>query len=151
VLDLACGLNPLALPWMRLAPGATYYACDIYSDMIDFVGAMLALAGVERRAFVHDLAAGAPPVRADLALALKLLPTIEQIERGAGLRLLQSIDAPHIVVSFPARSLGGRNKGMAANYERDFRALVDAQGWEATLLPFEQELVFLLSKQEEGS
>nr|AIA13166.1 Ribosomal RNA methyltransferase (FmrO) [uncultured bacterium] len=34
VLDLACGLNPLALPWMPLAPDARYYACDVYADMI---------------------------------------------------------------------------------------------------------------------
>src|SRR5262245_411564 len=37
VLDVACGLNPLALPWMPLAPDATYVACDIYSDMIAFL------------------------------------------------------------------------------------------------------------------
>src|SRR6185369_15725969 len=37
VLDLACGLNPLALPWMPIAPDASYYACDIYADMIAFL------------------------------------------------------------------------------------------------------------------
>src|SRR5215213_1277631 len=37
VLDLACGLNPLALPWMPLAPDSCYYACDIYADMIAFL------------------------------------------------------------------------------------------------------------------
>ncbi|MBG0771237.1 MAG: hypothetical protein H0S82_05980, partial [Anaerolineaceae bacterium] len=41
VLDLACGLNPLALPWMPLAVGCTYQACDIYLDMMAFVNAFL--------------------------------------------------------------------------------------------------------------
>ena len=29
ILDIACGLNPLAIPWMPLAAGAAYYAIDI--------------------------------------------------------------------------------------------------------------------------
>ena len=36
VLDLACGLNPLALLWMPLADQAPYFAGDIYQDMVDF-------------------------------------------------------------------------------------------------------------------
>jgi 16S rRNA (guanine(1405)-N(7))-methyltransferase len=36
VLDLACGFNPLALPWMPLAPDTRYPASDIYADMIAF-------------------------------------------------------------------------------------------------------------------
>ena len=34
ILDLACGLNPLAAAWMPLAPGATYHAVDVYQDMV---------------------------------------------------------------------------------------------------------------------
>ena len=37
VLDLACGLNPLAIPWMPLAKNAAYYGCDIYRDLILFL------------------------------------------------------------------------------------------------------------------
>ena len=37
VLDIACGLNPLTIPWMPLAEGASYLACDIYLDMLGFL------------------------------------------------------------------------------------------------------------------
>jgi hypothetical protein len=37
VLDVACGLNPLARAWMPLQPETVYYACDIYADMIAFL------------------------------------------------------------------------------------------------------------------
>jgi len=37
VLDIACGLNPLALPWMPLPAQATYRAVDIFSDQIAFL------------------------------------------------------------------------------------------------------------------
>lgn len=97
-LDVACGLNPLALPWMPLAPGATYFACDIYADLADFLRGFFALAGVAGEAEVCDLLAGPPARRADLALALKVLPVLEQLSRGAGLRLLRALNAPFVLV-----------------------------------------------------
>ena len=42
ILDLACGLNPLALPWMPLAEDWTYLACDVLQPMIDFLNAFFA-------------------------------------------------------------------------------------------------------------
>ena len=32
VLDLASGINPLAIPWMTLETGFTYHAIDLYQD-----------------------------------------------------------------------------------------------------------------------
>ena len=37
ILDLGCGLNPFALPWIPLAPEAPYYACDIFEDQVSFI------------------------------------------------------------------------------------------------------------------
>src|SRR5215213_3877868 len=65
VLDLACGLNPLALPWMPLAPDSCYYACDIYADMIAFLNGFFRQAGLHGQARVCDLAAGAPDEQVD--------------------------------------------------------------------------------------
>ncbi|MGZ3612068.1 MAG: 16S rRNA methyltransferase, partial [Ktedonobacteraceae bacterium] len=62
------------------------------------------------------------------------------------LRLLESINADHLVVSFPARSLGGKSKGMAANYESRFYKLVEHEPWSIQRLEFPGELVFLVSK-----
>ncbi|MEN9937845.1 MAG: hypothetical protein RLZZ387_4424 [Chloroflexota bacterium] len=147
VLDLASGLNPLALPWMPLAPGATYHACDLYADMAAFLEGFFQLAEVDGRAEVCDLIQGPPSAAADLALALKLLPVLEQVDRAAPLRLLRAVQAPYILVSFPAQSLGGRGKGMAENYERRFRDLVGGEGWDVTMLSFPSELAFLVDKR----
>lgn len=146
VLDVACGLNPLALPWMPLAPEATYYACDIYADMAAFIGAFLQLSGVAGRAFVCDLVSRPPEIEVDLALALKVLPPLEQIHKRAGLNLLRALHAHHVLVSFPAQSLGGRGKGMAATYERHFLELIAHEGWRAQQFAFATELAFLIEK-----
>jgi len=147
VLDVACGLNPLAIPWMPLAPGATYLACDIYHDMMDFVGAFLALAGVTGRAFACDVIHEPPAERVHLALILKTIPCLEQVDKAAGLRLLDAVRADYALVSFPARSLGGRDKGMIVHYEARLRALLAERRWPVQRFEFETELAFLVDKR----
>lgn len=148
VLDLACGLNPLAALWMPLTPGTHYAACDLYSDLSDFLGEALPLLGLKGSAGVCDLSSGAPPVEADVALLLKTLPVLEQLRRGAGHELLRAIKSPCLVVSFPTRSLGGRNVGMAAQYAGYMQGLID-EGWAQQRLEFANELVFVVRKDGE--
>lgn len=146
LMDLACGLNPLAAPWMPLAPNTRYLACDLYADLCTFVDAVLPLLGLVGEAAVCDLTAGPPPWRADVALVLKTLPLLEHVRRGAGRNLLHMIDAPHLVVSFPTRSLGGRNVGMATTYARQMRAITEEAGWGYQTLTFTNEIVFVVQK-----
>lgn len=146
VLDLACGLNPLAIPWMPIAEGAEYHACDVYEDMVSFLNEYLALAQVGGAAQVMDITRSCPNRRVDLALLLKSLPCLEQIDGATGARLLEHIRADHILVSFPARSLGGRNKGMVENYETRFREIVDGRGWAVRRFEYTSELTFLVSR-----
>lgn len=146
LLDTACGLNPLAAPWMVLAPGARYLACDLYADMCSFIGAALPLLGLAGEAAVWDLAAAPPPWQSDVALVLKTLPVLEHTRRGAGRELLRGLAARHLVVSFPTRSLGGRDVGMAATYRGQIEAIVAAEGWASTTLSFPNEIVFVVTK-----
>lgn len=148
VLDVACGLNPLAVPWMPLTADAAYYACDIFTDQIAFVNRWLFLYGLSGFAETCDVTVRAPDVAVDLALMLKALPTLEQIDRSAPLRLLRAVRAPHIVVSFPTRSLGGCRKGMAEHYESRFRALVEGGPWTIARYQIGNELCFRLSRSE---
>jgi 16S rRNA (guanine(1405)-N(7))-methyltransferase len=146
VLDLACGLNPLAIPWMGLPDGATYYAYDIYEDMVAFLRAFMALTPVRGQAAACDVLGSCPTPRVDLALMLKSIPCLEQIDKSAGAQLLDTIDAQYLLVSFPVHSLGGRSKGMPANYEAHFRELIAGKGWAIRRFAFATELAFLISK-----
>ncbi|HEX2348909.1 MAG TPA: hypothetical protein VHI51_10800 [Ktedonobacterales bacterium] len=156
VLDIACGLNPLALSWLPLAEDAEYVACDIYGDMMAFLGGYFALEAAHGRPGLRGLAEtrdviAAPPERhADLALILKAIPCLEQIDKSAGERLLRATRADHLLVSFPAHSLGGRQKGMLATYEARFHDLMEQTGIgvRATITrhQFATELAFLISR-----
>ncbi len=142
IADLACGLNPLAAPLLGLPTEATYYACDLYSGMTDFLRAALPLleirAVVEMRDLTHAIAPPPTPAASavtgastgkagdtqrltlsshfDLVLLLKVIPCLDQIDRTAAPRLLAELDADTVVLSFPRRALSGRDVGMDATY-----------------------------------
>jgi 16S rRNA (guanine(1405)-N(7))-methyltransferase len=144
VLDLACGLNPFALPWMQLPAGTDYVALDVDERLARVFDRLGEAWPVALRGLAQDLAAGPPDVDADLVLLLKAIPCLEQQEPGAGRRLLQSLDAPAVVVSFPARSLGGREKGMRDTYDRMLRQMVGGSGRTVEVLSYPTETVYRL-------
>ncbi|MBN1221407.1 MAG: 16S rRNA methyltransferase [Anaerolineae bacterium] len=146
VIDIACGLNPLALPWMGLPTDAVYYAYDIYQDMIDFLNEFMKMAKINGRAEACDVIHACPTQQVDLALLLKAIPCLEQVDKDAGIRLLDTLNADHLLVSFPVYSLGGRQKGMAATYEDHFGELVTHRDWSVKRFEFSHELAFLVNK-----
>lgn len=149
VLDVACGLNPLALPWMPLPSDVTYRAVDIFSDQVAFLNDFFRLAGVDGvngMAECRNVLTDCPLDPVDLAFVLKTIPCLEQMERDAGAQLLAQLQARHLVVSFPSRSLGGQRKGMESTYAARFAEL--SAGWQATVtrLDFANELVFVVNR-----
>ncbi|MBI3159547.1 MAG: 16S rRNA methyltransferase [Chloroflexi bacterium] len=146
LLDVACGLNPLALPWMPLPPDARYYAVDIYTNMTAFCDGFRARLGRPGRIWAADVLGDPPDMPVDTALVLKTLPCLEQVDKDAGRTLLRALKARRIVVSFPVASLGGRGKGMAENYAARFAALAAEEGWRAERLSAPGELTYLVMK-----
>ncbi len=147
VLDIACGFNPLALPWMPFTDPVEYYAFDIYKDMIGFLNQFMALMRVQGHAQVCDVIQSCPTRKVDVAFVLKTIPCLEQVDKSAGSRLLQTINANYIVVSFPVHSLGGKARGMEAHYAARFRTLVENSPWSIKQFEFATELAFLITKQ----
>jgi len=146
LLDVACGLNPLAIPWMPLAKEATYLACDIQRDMMAFLQGWFDLSNRQGYAQVCDVLSTPPTHKVDVALLLKTISCLEQVDKTAGIRLLQAIQADYLVISYPARSLGGKNKGMVDYYKNHFHELVAHESWKITMLTFPSELVFVVEK-----
>jgi len=146
VLDIACGLHPLAIPWMPLPEDAEYYACDNYQDMMDFLHSWMVIINMQGHTQVCDVIQQCPSYKVDLAFVLKTIPCLEQVDKSTGSRLLHTINADHLVVSFPVHSLGGKRKGMVEHYETHFRELVANEKWEIKKLEFSSELVFVVRK-----
>ncbi len=146
ILDIACGLNPLAIPWLPLAEDATYYACDIFASLVDFLNRSLQLFHVQGHIQQCDVIQSCPTQEVDVAFVLKTIPCLEQVDKHAGYHLLRTINAHYLVVSFPIHTLGGRSKGMATYYKAHFHELVDDAPWDVRTFEFPTELVFLVRK-----
>ncbi len=150
LLDLGCGLNPLALPWMGLPATATYLACDVDHAQMAFLGWWLDFQRQPGRAFVCNLLDGAPPAMApvDVALLLKIVPCLEQQDRHLVERLLDKLAARILVISFPAQSLGGRRKGMVDTYTRRMDELLAGRSWRVDRFDFPSEVVFRVHTEQ---
>lgn len=157
ILDVACGLNPLAIPWMPLAEDVVYRACDIYQDMVDFLNEFLALISVRGHVSACDVIQRGLAATSDLAqrvqvaFVLKAIPCLEQVDQSAGLRLLDALNAEHVLVSFPRYSLGGHDVGMTSAYAARFERLAASRGWPIQRFDFATELAYLVTKASASS
>jgi 16S rRNA (guanine(1405)-N(7))-methyltransferase len=145
ILDFACGLNPLTIPWMNLPPTTTYLAADIDMEMTRFLDAFLQLAPINGQAITNDLVASPPPASADVAFLFKTLPCLQH-QSSDLLSILDKIQAKWLIISFPTRSLGNRNKGMTATYSAFLQNLINPRSWKSHELLLPSELIFILKK-----
>ena len=145
ILDVASGLNPFALHAMHLPPESTYTALEIDSRLVEAANRFLVLCNRPGKAIWTDVLSGTSEYVADVALVLKTLPCLEQEQSGAAHDLLKALSGvPIIVVSYPVRSLGGREKGMRETYLGQITTLSAQIGRTMTVLPIEDELVPVL-------
>jgi 16S rRNA (guanine(1405)-N(7))-methyltransferase len=143
IADVAAGMSPLALPWLKLEPGTSYTALDIDAELVAFADRALDLLGLPHEVRVLDVLCDEPPA-ADLALLLKTVPCLEKQERGAGFDLVGRLDARAVVASFATASLGGRPKGMARTHAEAFEREGRTRGWRWERIDFPGELVYVV-------
>ena len=93
-----------------------------------------------------DLSYSIPSQPVQLALLMKTLPLMEQIEKGLSQKILDNLNAEHILVTYPLRSLGGRKKGMEETYRFQFDQLVAGRDWKIQEFSFQNEVAFLVTK-----
>ena len=144
VLDLACGINPLYLG----ARGIRTTGIDISGEAVRLVNAAGETYGMPVDAACRDLLCdGAiPEDRCDVALLFKVLPLLERQRAGAAVQVMCAIHAAHIVASFPTRTLGGRNVGMAEHYAAWMAAHTPANRTVEASFEIENELFYVLKE-----
>jgi 16S rRNA (guanine(1405)-N(7))-methyltransferase len=120
VLDLACGLNPLALPWMGLPADCCFHAYDIHPARVALLNEFLRLSGREPLAEVRDVLVRPPEAAADAAFLFKEAHRMEKRQKGCNRGLWAVLEVDYLFVSLPKRSLDGRR-----DLRERMRALVD--------------------------
>ena len=146
LLDLACGLGPLALPWMGLPPATRVLAYDVNEPRVEMLDGWLRARGQAGGAEVRDIVLRPPWAAADVALLLKELHRLQRNYPGmVGVEWLARIPARQLVVSLPAFSAHGGRR-LVDRYRDMMGRLIEGQGWATHELLFEHEVVFCLDK-----
>lgn len=141
LLDLACGINPVY--FIGKYPGMQVTGADISGQSVNII----------RRCGGNALHAdllcesAVPGERFNIALLFKILPLLDRQQSGSADAVLARINAEYIVVSFPTRTLGGRNVGMEANYSAWMEVHMPENRETAIRFTTDNELFYILKEK----
>jgi len=146
VLDIACGLNPFAIPFMGLPKKTKYIAYDIDVRIADYLNRFFAIMGIAGRAECRDILVRPYEKEVDVALLLKTIPSLEQQSIGSGREIIENLKAKCVVVSYPTASLSGIDRGMAENYHESMMRMISGLEVEHELVEFSGEVFYVIKK-----
>ena len=150
IMDLGCGFNPFSLHYWRMKNLSAYYAYDIDTRTKELINRFFSFLGFPPNADCADLAVETPADKVDLSLMCKLVPVLEAQAPGRGFELARLQNASFLVITYPLKSLGGREKGMGKNYAAQFeKAYAEGALGEFTLAEHREignELVYVLKR-----
>ena len=136
ILDLACGLNPVYL--------LHRFDCDVVGVDISKSCVSLIPNGVWGDLLCEN---AIPQERFHIALLFKILPLLDRQREGSAMAVLNAVNAKYLVVSFPTRTLGGRNVGMEDNYTAWMEAHMPENRTVAARFTTENELYYVLKEK----
>jgi 16S rRNA (guanine(1405)-N(7))-methyltransferase len=145
ILDLACGLNPFAFPWMGLGKDTQYYAYDIHQPRVNLINQFFIKMGLAPLARVSDILLEPPEIEADIAFLFKEAHRLEQRRRGCNLPLWKALKVRHLLVSLPSSSLSGQHD-LADRQRHLVRTIIGDQPWQVVEMHFGTEMVFCIEK-----
>ncbi len=149
ILDLACGLNPFAWPWMGLPASTRYHAYDIHAPRVAAINAFFQTQGLAPLAEVRDVLVRPPQVEADVAFLFKEAHRMEERHRGCSRPFWRALKVRWLLVSLPAESLSGKFQLAERQRALVSEAIGDA-GWPVTELVFGTEIVFCIDKRHDA-
>lgn len=148
LLDLACGLHPLAFPWMGLPSTTCYYAYDIIQPRVDFINKFFRKIGLAPLGKNQDILAQPPEVKADLCLFFKEAHRFEKRSPGCNQAFWASLKTRWLAVSLPTHNLTGTH-----SLVEQHRVLVHENMPEGSALThewvLENEIVFLIEGRKD--
>ncbi len=149
ILDLACGLNPFAWPWMGLPATTHYHAYDIHAPRVAAINALFQTQGLAPLAEVRDVLVRPPEIEADVAFLFKEAHRMEERCRGCSRAFWKALKVGWLLVSLPAESLSGKYQLAERQRALVSEAIGDAH-WPVTELVFGAEIVFCIDKRHDS-
>ena len=143
LLDLACGLHPLAFPWMDLPVTVQYHGYDIIQPRVDFINTFFKKIGLSPLAENRDILARPPEIQADLCLFFKEAHRFEKRAPGTNQAFWASLKTHWLAVSLPTQNLSGTHSLIEQHRKLVSENLPEGGNRMQELL-FPNEIVFLI-------
>lgn len=150
VLDIGAGLNPLF--FLKRSDFKTYLSVDIDKEQQTFLQKVFDNKFlINMNAVVGDALVDSFEYY-DVIFLLKVLPVLDQINPLQTDMFLNSIKCKYLVISFPNKSLGGKNKGMINNYKEKYIDRVgNAKFQMINEKQYQNETVYIFKKQNRAN
>jgi 16S rRNA (guanine(1405)-N(7))-methyltransferase len=148
IYDAACGLNPFSAFYFKERV-ELYHCSDIDVEANKEINRFFTENGLSNFSSENrDLMVDEIPFSDyDVVFLFKTLSCIERQEKGSAKKILHNaLAAPIVVVSFPSKSIGGKEKGMVENYSNFLEELLEDIPHTKTILHFPTEAVYVIFK-----
>ncbi|MEK6855247.1 MAG: hypothetical protein AABX73_03415 [Nanoarchaeota archaeon] len=146
ILDLGCGLNPIALSDKKIK----YYASDIKEDELSLIESYFAQNKINGRTFVYDIRAIKDDLpKADLCLLFKVIDLVSKNNKSLTKNILSNIKCKYILVSFPTKKLSGRP--MSKPKRIWFERILAELNMKFETFQSDNEIFYLINTREKSS
>ena len=145
IMDIACGFNPFSYKYMHIDT-LEYYVYDINEDNISLLNKYFNKFNINGIAKSLDILCDIPDNKVDVTFLFKILPLIEQQRKDYTINIMNNINSEYIIVTFPTRSVTGKNKGMKEYYCDYFENLIKDNFKVLKAINFVNELVYIIKK-----
>lgn len=147
ILDLGCGFNPIAYFLYSKYSNIDYTAIDVEKNGIELLKNYFEKTNRKAKAEVIDILDFKSEKEYDMVFLFKILPLLEQQTKGFSKKLLKVLKTKYLCISFPTRSLSGKNVGMYTKYKKDIEELLKESDYSLVFeKEYKNEVLFVLQK-----
>ncbi len=144
IIDLACALDPLSLPWFNNPFLNSFYGIDIHKPRLDFLETYFQLFFPFAKTITR-LYCGTCQIKADCAFLFKEAHRMEKRKSGSTSQLIQNLDVQHIIISLPAQDLSGHHD-LSDFHTRLIENAIQGQNLSMTMAQVGLELLYFIEK-----
>jgi len=147
IVDIGCGFNPLTLSYFPQKGDIKYHALDIDERIAELNNRYFSTVGMPSLARCVDIIAEIPNTSADVTFLFKVLPLIDRQSKNRSAQLIRKIDTQYLVITYPTKSLTGKEKGMKSFYAAAFEDVLGGSLSIAAKKQIGDELVYVINKR----
>ncbi|MFT4313458.1 MAG: hypothetical protein ACMXYA_03540 [Candidatus Woesearchaeota archaeon] len=148
ILDLACGLNPVAYYAFTRELKTSYTACELSEKDVAHLQDFFQYNNVPAKALVCNIVKNTqniPQTPVEICFLLKTLDTCEYQQKYITYDILDAIHASYIVASFPIQNIKGKQMNRTKRISW-FEKICTRKDYSFHICEFPGEIVYILTK-----